>query len=333
MQDDSTGRLVVSLDFELHWGVRDFCRVDQYQQNLLGVRQAVPRMLELFRRHEIHATWATVGFLFARNREELLASLPDRRPAYARPELDPYRALGDELGRDEHDDPYHYASSLLDMIAATTHQEIASHTFSHYYCLEKGQDVASFREDLVAARAIAHRRGISLRTLVFPRNQVNPAYLVVSREEGFVAFRGSPRSWLYDPHPDRGNSMVRRAGRLFDAYVPLSGDNSWVSTSQTPPIDLRGSRFLRPYDPRLGLLEPLRARRILRDLGRAARTGRIYHLWWHPHNFGAHLDANLNFLEAIFERFSELRRRYHMRSVGMAELADELAAEESRLPV
>jgi hypothetical protein len=160
----STGRLVISLDFELHWGVRDSVRVDQYQQNLLGVRQAVPRLLELFRRHEIHATWATVGFLFARNREELLASLPDRRPAYARPVLDPYRALGDELGRDEHDDPYHYASSLLDMIEATTHQEIASHTFSHYYCLEEGQDVASFRDDLVAARAIAQRRGIILCT-------------------------------------------------------------------------------------------------------------------------------------------------------------------------
>src|SRR5262245_13071649 len=58
------GALVISLDFELHWGVRDKRPVDgSYRENLLGAREAIPRMLDLFEEFGIAATWATVGFL------------------------------------------------------------------------------------------------------------------------------------------------------------------------------------------------------------------------------------------------------------------------------
>ena len=60
------GTLIVSLDFELHWGVRDVKTVAQYRENLLGVRRAIPALLATFADYGIHATWATVGFLFFR---------------------------------------------------------------------------------------------------------------------------------------------------------------------------------------------------------------------------------------------------------------------------
>ena len=44
---------------------------------------------------------------------------------------------------------------------------------------------------------------------------------------------------------------------------------------------------------------------------RAARSREIVHLYWHPHNFGVHLDENMSFLRAILEtfaRFSESHR-------------------------
>ena len=64
------GTLIVSLDFELFWGMLDVCPLEKYQENVLGVRRAIPRLLRLFREHDIHATWAAVGFLFAHNRQE-----------------------------------------------------------------------------------------------------------------------------------------------------------------------------------------------------------------------------------------------------------------------
>lgn len=45
--------------------------------------------------------------------------------------------------------------------------------------------------------------------------------------------------------------------------------------------------MLRPYSPRLSFLEGLRLRRIRHEMVHAAKKGELYHLWWHPYNFGA----------------------------------------------
>ncbi len=72
------GAFVISLDFEIHWGVRDYKPADgDYRQYLLGERQSVPAMLELFREFDVAATWATVGFLFANSKAELEKFKPE----------------------------------------------------------------------------------------------------------------------------------------------------------------------------------------------------------------------------------------------------------------
>ena len=76
------GTLIVSLDFELFWGMQDRMKLEQYEDHVLGGREAIPRLLELFQKHSIHATWATVGFQFAANKRELKEFLPDLRPGY-----------------------------------------------------------------------------------------------------------------------------------------------------------------------------------------------------------------------------------------------------------
>src|SRR6201984_2963110 len=86
------GALVISLDFELHWGVRDSSPLDgRDQAPPLSARRIVPRMLDLFEEFSIHATWATVGLLFAQSRTEVEAFKPTRRPKYQDGRLDPYQ--------------------------------------------------------------------------------------------------------------------------------------------------------------------------------------------------------------------------------------------------
>jgi len=79
---DQQSHFVVSLDCELMWGLRDHLSVAQYGENVRGVRQAIPALLDLFDRYGIRATWATVGFLFCETRDDLMASLPALRPGY-----------------------------------------------------------------------------------------------------------------------------------------------------------------------------------------------------------------------------------------------------------
>ncbi len=138
-----TGQLVISLDFELFWGVRDKRSIAQYGPNILAVQQVIPALLGLFDRYEVKGTFSTVGFLFARNKEELLQYCPKQKPAYTDPRLSPYGDLA-TAGNDEAADPYHFGYSLLKKIQENGHHEIGTHTFCHYYCLEPGQQLIRF---------------------------------------------------------------------------------------------------------------------------------------------------------------------------------------------
>jgi hypothetical protein len=55
----------------------------------------------------------------------------------------------------------------------------------------------------------------------------------------------------------------------------------------------------------------------------AARSGRTFHLWWHPHNFGASTERNLDVLRIILRTYQVLAARYGMESQTMAETAAE----------
>ena len=69
------------------------------------------------------------------------------------------------------------------------------------------------------------------------------------------------------------------------------------------------------------MFEPLRLHRIKRDLTEAAKNGLLYHLWWHPHNFGVNTAANLAFLRKILEHYRSLHDLYGIESLNMGEMA------------
>ena len=88
---ESPGAFIISLDLELFWGMHDlFDDAAEYAANLEGAWEAVPQMLERFEVAGINATWATVGFLFARDPAELAALEPSILPEYANPKRSPY---------------------------------------------------------------------------------------------------------------------------------------------------------------------------------------------------------------------------------------------------
>lgn len=314
------GSLCISLDFELMWGVRDKRTTDQYGANVIGGREAVSQMLDIFDRHNIRATWATVGLLFCETKDEMLASLPDLQPTYADRKLSNYTYL-DEVGDNEAKDPYHFAPSLLAQIRACPGQEIATHTFSHYYCLEPGQTRAQFSADLDAAIAVAARHGTKFKSIVFPRNQYDESAVDECARRGISTYRGNETGWMYQPGARADQTLSRRAIRLADSYVNLSGANTTSVTADRPVTNVRSSRFLRPFSRRLEKLESLRLSRITDCMTAAARCGEMFHIWWHPHNMGANQSENLATLGHIIDHFERLRGEHGMRSLAMEDFA------------
>jgi len=324
----AAGAFVISLDFELFWGMRDKRTLADYGGHIRGVRAALPRMLEAFERHGVKATFATVGLLYHAEREALLKSLPTITPTYRNAGLSPYNGHFDTIGTNEQQDLHHFGAGLIRLILEHPQHELACHTFSHYYCLEEGQTAEQFKADLRAAERAAGLFGVKRRSLVFPRNQFNAAYLNICREEGIIAYRGNETSWLYTARNAAQESLFRRAMRLLDTWLPLSGANVHpMPDGHELPVNVPASRFLRPFDPRTALLEPLKLRRITRAMDHATATGSLFHLWWHPHNFGVHLDENMRLLEQILAHFAHLRNRDEMRSMTMGEVAAEAIAQ------
>jgi hypothetical protein len=314
-------RFVISLDFELMWGVRDNRRIADYGPNILGVRQVVPALLKMFTERSIACTWATVGLLFFANKREMLAGLPDRKPSYADPRFSPYGEIA-EIGDSEDSDPYWYGQSLIKRIMDCPRQEIGTHTFSHFYCLEDGGTPEMLDFDLQAAQAAAERLGITLASIVFPRNQLTHKHLAVCRDRGLRAFRGNESAWFHAAGSANQQSLLRRGFRLADSYVPLGGAWDHPAVLTDGMIDVRSSRFLRPARTDR-LSEGLRLHRITNAMEKAAQRGTIFHLWWHPHNFGVNLARNLTFLTAILDQFRRLQDRYGMQSMTMAGIAEE----------
>lgn len=328
------GTFLISLDFELYWGVRDAMPLERYRENLLGAREAIPRMLALFDEFGVRATWATVGFLFFDRREALLAAIPDVRPQYVNHRLSPYPALA-AIGADEASDPFHYGRSLIDEIARHPGQEIATHTLSHFYCLEAGGETGAFRADMEAALRVGRDAGFQIRSVVFPRNQVSAPHLEVCAALGLIAYRGREGGWAYRPASSRLQSAAQGALRLVDAYADLMGPraNAPDESRAHGMVNVPASRFLRPYSRRLRHLEPLKERRITEAMTYAAWHGLAYHLWWHPHNFGRHTAENLAGLRRILSHYDGLRKRLAMESLTMADYAHAVLEHRAKAPI
>jgi peptidoglycan/xylan/chitin deacetylase (PgdA/CDA1 family) len=321
------GTFTISLDFELHWGGFEKWPLEDYKQYFLNTRTTIPEMLSLFAQHEVHVTWATVGMLFHNSREELLNNAPSQKPSYSVGELSAYNYINTKgIGSNEEEDPFHFASSLIKKIVAVPFQELGTHTFSHYYCNEKGQTLEQFRDDMAAAKRAAAQYGTSLRSLVFPRNQFNEHYLKVCFEEGIRVVRSNPLDWFWNIESTQGESMWKRLNRGMDAYFPIGKKNTYTLDSVPVhdgfPLSLPASRLLRPYNPKELFLNTFKINRICNEMERAAKRGEVYHLWWHPHNFGSFPAQSLDGLRKILKHYAYCRDRWQMNSRTMGELAD-----------
>src|SRR5690606_21782412 len=192
---NSRGLFVISLDFELFWGIRDKFNFEQYGANVLGVWEVIPKMLELYQKYDVHATFATVGAMFSENFEELNQFLPDLKPTYSDANLSPYVDYIYES--QNHDADYYFGKKLIDLVKKDARHEIGTHTFSHYYALEPGQTREEFESDLESAVKIADFHGIPMQTFVFPRHQINPKYLEVFPKYGIRIYRGTEKVWFH----------------------------------------------------------------------------------------------------------------------------------------
>ncbi len=317
------GVFTISLDFELHWGCFEHMVLnDPQQQYFKNTLEAIPEMLRIFSADDVHVTWATVGMLYRKNKTEWEHNKPSILPGFVNPNVSAYEWIS-RHGFFNEQDPFHFAPGLIELLKKTAHQEIATHTYAHYFCLEKGQTALQFKADIEMACTLALQNGTTIRSLVFPRNQFNKEYLSICADAGITSIRSSPDIWYWEPAT--GSTFMKKLFRAGDAYLKFQPIKMVylkdIKIDAGLPLSLPATRLYRPWKPGQPLQNRLKMRRILNEMTVAAKKKAYYHLWWHPHNFGNNPRECLAELKQIVQHYVVLNKKYGFKSLTMNETA------------
>lgn len=310
VQPSAVGTFIVSLDCEGKWGMAD--HLEPYHHRLLteaSLRDVYDRFLALFARYEVPATFAYVmAFtLSEKERESFAHVLQDDGRG------DPWlRYYWDALRRGQGDgwfQPY-----ALDAVKQDGRHEIACHGFCHRSLGWNAISEADARAELALALEVARMKKVTLRTLIFPRNEVG--HLGPVRDAGFIGYREK----LSRPHGALG-----QAARLLEEFnirprpqpaeTPAPGE-----LVRIPP----GYFFNWRFGPRRRVPIAVTVARWKALLRRCAEQGGVAHLWLHPHNLITAPDTAES-LEKVLAHASDLRDSGRIEILTQEQYCDRLA--------
>ncbi len=311
------GTLVISIDLEMEWGYIHHGEFGQrYEER--DERSAIARTLEVFDRHEISATWATVGHLFLDGCTAAGAGAGAKHPEIDRP---PYPWMTDDwFSADPCTTaaaaPTWYAPDVVEMIrACPTHQELASHSFAHMIAGDPARTAESFAADLRACQATAQASELVLHSFVYPRNSIG--HIDELGPAGFRCFRGT------SPDPFAGLSpTTARVLKVADRIRPLR--RSAAYPRRVGDVwNIPQSFLFNPADRSHLRAWVLQAKRRLHQ---ASRESSVFHLWFHPQNISQDPEVALAALETLLREARHLIDSGRLRNLTMVELASELDA-------
>jgi hypothetical protein len=171
--------------------------------------------------------------------------------------------------------------------------------------------------------------------MIDPSFEIDRKYLDICYNNGIKSFRGREKSFIYNDHNSLWYNKFylskklmiysKRLLRLVDTYFNITGYNTYGLKhlkANRNVLNLPSSRILRSYSQKLSFIEGLKLRRITKAMNYAAKNNELYHLWWHPHNFGSNTDENFSNLEEIFKVYHKLNKEYNFQSMTMTELTN-----------
>jgi peptidoglycan/xylan/chitin deacetylase (PgdA/CDA1 family) len=315
-----TPTFTLTFDTELIWGSFDRMPAERFARLYPDIRGTIASVLRILEKYEVSSTWAVLGHLFlseCRRDRSGVAHSELVRPRQSWRDGDWYAA---DPCTDRKRDPLWYGDDILDALqAARTPQEIGCHSFSHVLYGDPDLTREAVDADLDACVTLAARRGIALRSFVFPRN--SEGHHDALRAHGFQAYRGADPTWHAGlPGP------LGRGAHLIDQLAALPPPVS-QPTERLPGLwNIPGSCLLM-HRTGIRSLIPMasRIRKARSGLGRAEATGGLFHLWTHPFNLASDPRFMIRALDTIVRDAVERRDRGSIVIEPMGAIAERMS--------
>ena len=247
-----TGKLTISIDLELAWGVWDHVTGDDLALAEEADRVICAALIELFERFGVPVTWAVV------------AALLDRSSAATRP--------GNAAAW--------YAPDIIErLVKSKVAHEIGSHSGRHLYFDRLSASEA--RDDLEFAKDVHRANGLAFQSFVFPRGA--PGHLDLLAEAGLRTCNFADVGWVETAR--HAGQAAGRVANLVDKLLPIPPHPAQPEKLGNV-IHIPKSMLLMGRNGVRRFVLPAVTRRKMRlGLERARRSGGIFHLWFHPSNF------------------------------------------------
>jgi hypothetical protein len=222
-----------------------------------------------FAQHEIPATFAYVmAFTLTPAEREIMRSWLTPREGVADNWMSHFwsaQARGDHEGW--------FQPAALEIVRQDPRHEIACHSFCHRPLGDAAISEAEARDELAAAEEVARLKQLSLKTFIYPRNNVG--HVKVLTEKGYIGYR----EVLHRPGGTLGQAV-----RLTAEFNVLTRPQAATRPREDGLVPIPPGHFFNwKFGPRRRVPSSVTIARWKHMID-SARDGQVVHLWLHPHN-------------------------------------------------
>ena len=262
------GKLTISIDLELAWGVWDVLTAEHIHLAETAERPICAALIELFDRYEIPATWAIVAALLD---EASSSSRPGSKACWYAPDI------------------------IEQLLGAKVAHEVGSHSGRHIYFDNALPSEA--RADLDFAKDVHSAHKLPFKSFVFPRGGCG--HFDQLARVGLRTLSYADVGWTIAAR--RAGPHAVRIANLVDQILPIPPHPAGA-TQRDGLVELEKSMLLMGRNGVRRFIRPGVTRAKCRlGLERACRTGDTFHLWFHPSNFYYRRDEQLATLAWFLE--------------------------------
>jgi peptidoglycan/xylan/chitin deacetylase (PgdA/CDA1 family) len=293
-------KIIISLDFEMMWGVHHIYqnKIEEVKKFFLKTPYIVSETLRMFKERDISATWAIVGALFMNDWHEY-----EKNNYYYRYDKKILNFNNNFKIKDPNGELF-FAPNTIKEIFKTRKQELASHSFNHIFFDMPGITKNNFITDTnVVLKIFREKLNFTPISYVFPKNEcVNIDYL---KSLGFKKIRERMFEHYYNYKIGSIANTIFRPLRLFDN----------LNFFKNGSLETKDNYFFLRFDISNFLwnlqFEVLKKRIFSSDL-------RPFHIWWHPRDLIFNVEKNLSRLAIFLDFLTNIINKNNFSSISMS---------------